>query len=165
MRRALALDARHFYAAYDLGRLLVRVRRYDEALRRSRGAARGRARRPGRALPDVHRLLAHGRKSEAERELALFKSLDEERKARRASGGEEQIEDTLPTPPEGEPCKSVPTSVSERVSMLRDANLSRSLRPARSRPRYCLVPLEFRRPCSSIDSAGEAALGAAEEAG
>ena len=44
--------------------------------------------------------------AEAERELALFKRLDEERKARRVAGEEENIEDTLPkSASEGEPEK------------------------------------------------------------
>ena len=38
LRRAVALDARHFYANYDLGRLLVRARRYDEAVAQCRRA-------------------------------------------------------------------------------------------------------------------------------
>jgi tetratricopeptide (TPR) repeat protein len=102
LRRAVALDARHFYAAYDLGRLLVRARRYDEALRVLQGAARLRERDPG-----VHYqlFLAYSRlkrAADAERELSLFKRYDDERKTRGAEG-EEKIEDTLPSPPTPEP--------------------------------------------------------------
>ena len=102
LRRAVALDARHFYAAYDLGRLLVRLKRYDEALGVLQGVARIRGRDPS-----VHYQLfiAYSRlkkTADAERELALFKRYDEERKARRAEG-EEQIEDTLPPPAASKP--------------------------------------------------------------
>jgi Flp pilus assembly protein TadD len=98
LRRALALDAKHFFASYDLGRLLVRARRYEEAITILRGAVTLRERDPG-----VHYQLfiAYSRlkrAADAERELALFRKLDEERKARRNEGGEERIEDTLPSP-------------------------------------------------------------------
>jgi tetratricopeptide (TPR) repeat protein len=103
LRRAVALDARHFYANYDLGRLLVRGRRYDEALAVLTGAARIRS---GDAGVHYQLFIVYTRtnkKTDADRELQLFKRLDEERKARRVSGGEEQIEDTLPKAKEGEP--------------------------------------------------------------
>ncbi|HEV7891411.1 MAG TPA: tetratricopeptide repeat protein, partial [Pyrinomonadaceae bacterium] len=103
LRRARALDARHFYASYDLGRLLVRGRRYDEALAVLTGAARIRERDAGVHYQLFIAYTRTGKKEEAARELQLFKRLDEERKARRTSGGEEQIEDTLPQAKEGEP--------------------------------------------------------------
>lgn len=95
LRRAVILDPRHFYANYELGRLLVRTKRYDEAIGVLAGAAQIRARDPG-----VHYqlFLAYSRlkrKDDAERELAVFKKCDAESKARRAQG-DEQIEDTLP---------------------------------------------------------------------
>ncbi|MFS8086511.1 MAG: tetratricopeptide repeat protein, partial [Acidobacteriota bacterium] len=39
LRRAVTLDPRHFYANYDLARLLVRTRRYEEAIAVLTGAA------------------------------------------------------------------------------------------------------------------------------
>ena len=44
LRRAVSLDPRHFYANYELGRLLVRTKRYEEAIGVLTGAARLRQR-------------------------------------------------------------------------------------------------------------------------
>lgn len=101
LRRAIAVDARHFYANYDLGRLLVRTRRFDEAITALQGAMSIRPRDPG-----VHYQLfiSYSRlkqKEAADRELALFKQYEAERKARRANE-EESIEDTLPRPANNE---------------------------------------------------------------
>jgi tetratricopeptide (TPR) repeat protein len=94
-RDVVALDPRHFYANYDLGRLLVRTRRYDEAIGVLAVAARIRPRDPGvhYQLFIVYTRLK--RKDDADHELAIFKRYDAESKARRAQG-DEQIEDTLP---------------------------------------------------------------------
>jgi Flp pilus assembly protein TadD len=98
LRQAVSRDARHFYANYDLGRLLVRGRRYVEALVVLDAAARIRESDPGVRYQMFLALSRLGRKEEAERELTRFRKLDEERKTRRVSGGEEQVEDALPPP-------------------------------------------------------------------
>jgi tetratricopeptide (TPR) repeat protein len=97
LRRAIALDARHFYAHYDLGRLLVRMKRYEEAIGVLQGAVRLRERDPGAHYQLFISYSRLKRKDEADRELVLFKQYDEERKTRRGEG-EERIEDTLPRP-------------------------------------------------------------------
>ena len=58
LRRAVSLDPRHFYANYELGRLLVRTKRYDEAIRVLGDASQIRARDPWRPLPAIHHLHA-----------------------------------------------------------------------------------------------------------
>jgi tetratricopeptide (TPR) repeat protein len=98
LREAIGREARHFYANYDLGRLLVRGRRYGEALKVLGAAARIRESDPGVRYQMFLALSRLGRKEEAERELALFRKLDAERKARPAGVEEEQIEDVLPPP-------------------------------------------------------------------
>jgi Flp pilus assembly protein TadD len=95
LRRARALQPGHFYANYDLGRLLVKAGRYDEAIPVLQHAAEL---RPNNASVHYQLFLAFSRlkrKDEAERELALFRRLDEERKARERSGQatEDEIED------------------------------------------------------------------------
>ncbi len=95
LRRAVARDPRHFFANYDLGRLLVRTRRYDEAIAALVIASQIRARDPG-----VHYQLflvytRLKRKDDADRELVIFKQYDAENKARRAQE-DEQLEDSLP---------------------------------------------------------------------
>jgi Flp pilus assembly protein TadD len=82
LRRAAALADKHFYAHYDLGRLLVKTRRYEEAIP---VLERGAALKPSN--PGVHYQLFMAfsrlkRKEDADRELALFKRLEEERKKR-----------------------------------------------------------------------------------
>jgi Flp pilus assembly protein TadD len=80
LRRAIAIDAKHFPANYDLGRLLVRLKRYDEALPiLQRGATLS------QNDPGIHYQLfmVYSRlkkKAEADRELAVFKRLEEARK-------------------------------------------------------------------------------------
>ena len=81
LRRALALDAKNYPAAYDLGRLFVRLKRYAEALPLLESTARFSGQDPG-----VHYqlFLAYsrlGRKADADRELETFKRLEEARKA------------------------------------------------------------------------------------
>jgi tetratricopeptide (TPR) repeat protein len=102
LRRAIALDARHFYAHYDLGRLLVRMKRYEEAIAVLQGAARLREHDPGSHYQLFISYSRLKRKDEADRELVLFKQYDEERKTGRKDG-EERIEDTLPRPTQDKP--------------------------------------------------------------
>ena len=77
LRRAIALDANGFPAYHDLGRLLVKLKKYDEALPILRRGAELNKKDPG-----VHYqlFLAYSRlrrKAEADQELAAFKQLDE----------------------------------------------------------------------------------------
>jgi predicted Zn-dependent protease len=77
LRRAIALDPNAFPPHHDLGRLLVKLRKYDEALPvLQRGAGLN------KQDPGVHYqlFLAYSRlrrKTEADKELAIFKALDE----------------------------------------------------------------------------------------
>jgi tetratricopeptide (TPR) repeat protein len=77
LRRAIQLDPKSFPSYHDLGRLLVKLRRYEEALPLLTRGAELNAKDPG-----VHYqlFLAYSRlkkKEEADRELAEFKRLDE----------------------------------------------------------------------------------------
>jgi tetratricopeptide (TPR) repeat protein len=90
LRRAIGLSDKHFFAHYDLGRLLVKQNRYEESLPLLQRAASLKLNHP-----DVHYQLFRAyarlkRKEEAERELTLFKKLDEERKRREKEGHTEQ---------------------------------------------------------------------------
>jgi len=81
LRRALEIDRDNYPAMYDLGRLLIRGRRYDEALTLLKRGADITPDDPG-----VHYqlFLIYSRlkqKPDADRELAVFKKLDEARKA------------------------------------------------------------------------------------
>ena len=95
LRRALALEPQNYPAHYDLGRLLVRLKRYEEALPiLERGVPLG------KNDPGIHYQLfiAYSRlkrKDDAERELIRFKSLEEARK-RGETGMSEK--DELPPP-------------------------------------------------------------------
>jgi tetratricopeptide (TPR) repeat protein len=80
LRRGIALDPKHYPAHYDLGKLLMRLRRYDEAL-----AVFERGLAPNDSDPGIRYQLFTvysrlRRKPEAERELAIFKRLEEARK-------------------------------------------------------------------------------------
>jgi len=80
LRRAAKLDANHFPANYDLGRLLVRRKLYDEAL-----PILERAAKLAKTDPGIHYQLfitysRLKRTTDAERELATFKQLEEARK-------------------------------------------------------------------------------------
>jgi Flp pilus assembly protein TadD len=103
LRRAVSLDPRHFYANYELGRLLVRTKRYEEAIGVLTGAARIREHDPSVHYQLFMTYTRLKRKADADRELAVFKQYDAESKARRGQG-DEQIEDTLPrSPSDGKP--------------------------------------------------------------
>jgi Flp pilus assembly protein TadD, contains TPR repeats len=102
LRRAIKLGDKHFYAHYDLGRLLVKTSRYGEAIPL---LERARLLKPNN--PDVHYQLFLAfvrlkRKDDADREMALFKKLDEQRKLREKAGETEQDDYVLPSlSPEG----------------------------------------------------------------
>jgi tetratricopeptide (TPR) repeat protein len=109
LRRAIALGDKHFYAHYDLGRLLVKTRRFEEAIPiLQRGAALK------ADNPDVHYQLFMAltrvkRKDEADREMALFKKLDEERKRREKEGGGQHgyVQGLLPPLPSPTPAENL----------------------------------------------------------
>jgi Flp pilus assembly protein TadD len=89
LRRAIKLGDKHFYAHYDLGRLLVKTGRYAEATPLLERAG---LLKPNN--PDVHyqlflALVRLKRKDDADREMALFKKLDEQRKLREKAGERE----------------------------------------------------------------------------
>jgi tetratricopeptide (TPR) repeat protein len=77
LRRAIELDPKGFPSYHDLGRLLVKLRRYDEAVPLLLRGIELNAKDPG-----IHYqlFLAYSRlkkKDEADKELAEFKRLDE----------------------------------------------------------------------------------------
>jgi Flp pilus assembly protein TadD len=82
LRRAIAINDKHFYANYDLGRLLVKSHRYDQALPLLQHAATLRPNNPSVHYQLFMALLRLKRKDEADRELTLFKQLDEAHKTR-----------------------------------------------------------------------------------
>jgi len=109
LRRALELDRDNYPATYDLGRLLIRQRRYDEALGLlKRGAELS------KDDPGVHYqlFLVYSRlkqKTDADRELAVFKKLEEVRKAGEggAMGGVTKELQAVPNTPR-EPLPTTP---------------------------------------------------------
>ncbi|HMF58231.1 MAG TPA: tetratricopeptide repeat protein [Pyrinomonadaceae bacterium] len=86
LQRAMRLsNNRHFVAIYDMGRLLVKTQRYEEAIPILLRGTMLNTRFPG-----IHYqlFLAYSRlkrRAEASQELEIFKRLDEERKRRRRS--------------------------------------------------------------------------------
>lgn len=95
LRRAIALShERHFVAHYDLGRLLVKLRRYDEAIPILERGANLNSRYPGIHYQLFLALSRLKRKAEADRELSLFKQLEEQNKSRRR--GDYSTEDLMP---------------------------------------------------------------------
>lgn len=100
---AIALSGeKHFFAHYDLGKLLIKQKRYDEAIPVLERSAVLKS-----TNPDVHYQLFVGlsrlkRKAAADRELTLFRKLDIERKLREKAGDSEQndyVESSLSPPP------------------------------------------------------------------
>lgn len=80
LRRALAVNQRHFNANHDLGRLLVKTKRYVESLPFLQRAAELKS-----DNPDVHyqiflALSRLKRKTDADRELGIYKELREREK-------------------------------------------------------------------------------------
>ena len=82
LRHAIGINDKHFYANYDLGRILVKMKRYEEALVVLKHAATLKARNPSVHYQMFIALSRLKQKDEAERELAIFKELEAERKAR-----------------------------------------------------------------------------------
>jgi Flp pilus assembly protein TadD len=80
LRQAIALDPQNFAAHHDLGRLLVKLKRYEEALPPlERGAALN-ANDPGIHYQLFTAYSRLKRKADADRELAIFKRFQEARK-------------------------------------------------------------------------------------
>src|SRR5205085_1437379 len=77
------LSDKHFYARYDLGRLLVKTRRYEEAIPILQQGVAIKSNNPGVHYQLFVAFSRLKRKTEADSELALFKQLEEERKTRR----------------------------------------------------------------------------------
>jgi len=97
LRRAIAINNKHFYANYDLGRLLVKSHRYDQAVPILLHAV---MLKPNNASVHYQLFLALSRlkrKAEADGELTTFKKLDEARKARPRSESDVE-EDDLQNP-------------------------------------------------------------------
>jgi tetratricopeptide (TPR) repeat protein len=95
LRRALVVSHdRHFVAHYDLGRLLVKLRRYDEAIPVLERGATLNARYPGIHYQLFLAFSRLKRKEAADRELALFKQLEQESKSR--PRGDYSTEDLTP---------------------------------------------------------------------
>jgi tetratricopeptide (TPR) repeat protein len=102
LRRAVATDARHFFANYDLGRVLVHAKQYEEALDMLMAAGRIRPRDPGVHYQLFMAYTRLKRKDDADRELKLFKQYETESKSQR-SDPNAQIEDSLPRPKQDPP--------------------------------------------------------------
>jgi tetratricopeptide (TPR) repeat protein len=93
LRSAIKINDKHFYANYDLGRLLVKSRRYEEALPILQHAVMLKPNNSSVHYQLFMALTRLKRKDAADRELATFKQLDEERKARPTSELEPDDED------------------------------------------------------------------------
>src|SRR4030095_1945993 len=96
LRRAWERDRENYPAMYDLGRLLIRTKRYDDALNILKRGAELSPDDPG-----VHYqlFLIYSRlkqKSDADRELAVFKKLEEARKANQGGMMGNATNDPLP---------------------------------------------------------------------
>ena len=104
LRKALTIDPKNYPATYDLGRILVRTRRYDEAISTLERGVKLAGDDPG-----VHYqlFLAYSRmqrKDDANRELELFKQLEEARKKREQNG----TTDNVPLPVDASTQRSRP---------------------------------------------------------
>ncbi|HKG15298.1 MAG TPA: tetratricopeptide repeat protein, partial [Pyrinomonadaceae bacterium] len=94
---------------YDLGRLLVRLKRYDEAVPILRGAEALNAKDPGVHYQLFLALSRLKKTEEAKRELAAYKRLDGAQRARQDADGDK--EPGPPTePPLPEPSVTLPGS-------------------------------------------------------
>jgi tetratricopeptide (TPR) repeat protein len=92
LRSAIAINNKHFYANYDLGRLLVKSRRYEGALPILQHSARLKPNNPSVHYQLFMALSRLKRKGEADRELTIFKELDQNRKSNRKSDMESEDE-------------------------------------------------------------------------
>ena len=77
LRRAIQLDPKGYPSYHDLGRLLVKLRRYDEALPLLKRGAELNDKDPGIRYQLFLAYSRLKRKDEADKELAEFKRLDE----------------------------------------------------------------------------------------
>ncbi|HZG50988.1 MAG TPA: tetratricopeptide repeat protein, partial [Pyrinomonadaceae bacterium] len=80
LRRAIALDPKNFAAHHDLGRLLVKLKRYEEALPLLERGVELNANDPGIHYQLFTAYSRLKRKTDADRELAIFKRFEEARK-------------------------------------------------------------------------------------
>jgi tetratricopeptide (TPR) repeat protein len=110
LRQALAIDGKHFPANYDLGRLLARLKRYNEALPILEFGATLSTSDPGIHYQLFLTYSRLKRKPDAERELAIFKRLEGARKQ-----GETSMEGsaTVEPPPPGAPQRIAPRSIKD----------------------------------------------------
>lgn len=105
LRRAIELDKESFPAYHDLGRLLVKLKKYEEALPILRRGAQLNKKDPGVHYQLFLALARLKRKAEADQELATFKELDEANKhaptpmGSSAKAGSANETDTLPPLP------------------------------------------------------------------
>jgi tetratricopeptide (TPR) repeat protein len=94
----MAKDPKNYPAHHDLGRLLIKLKRYDEAVPVLERGATLNSNDPGIHYQLFTAYSRLKRKTEAERELALFKQLEESRKKGEGmSGGSATGDATLPT--------------------------------------------------------------------
>jgi tetratricopeptide (TPR) repeat protein len=91
LRQAIRINDQHFYANYDLGRLLVKSLRYQQAIPVLQHAVSLKPNNPSAHYQLFMALSRLKRKEEARQELAIFKQLDEARKAR--PRGEADVDD------------------------------------------------------------------------
>jgi tetratricopeptide (TPR) repeat protein len=98
LRRAIALNDKHFFANSDLGRLLVRTRRYDEAVPVLQAAGKLRPKDPGVHYQLFMALSRLKQKEAADRELAIFKELDEAKKSKRTTDAGIPDDEFVPSP-------------------------------------------------------------------
>jgi len=99
LRSAIAINDQHFYANYDLGRLLVKSKRYEDSLGILRHAATLKPRNASVHYQLFIALSRLKRKEEAQRELAIFNQLDEERKAQSRQNDDAEVENPEPASP------------------------------------------------------------------
>src|SRR6266851_4257365 len=121
LRRAIAINDKHFYANYDLGRLLVKSRKYDQALPILEHAAALKPNNPAVHYQLFMALSRLKRKDDADRELATFKELDEARKARPRS--ETEIDDEDLQNPAPSPSSDRPTPIRSQYHSRRGLSL------------------------------------------
>jgi len=105
LRNAIALDKDNFPAHYDLGRLLIKLKRNEEAATILERGIKLNDKDPGVRYQLFTAYTRLKRKAEAERELAIFKNLDDSRRQRaltplgtNAKGAETATEAEAPPP-------------------------------------------------------------------
>jgi len=85
LRRAITLNAKLYPPHYDLGRLLVRLKRYEEGVQVLQGSAVMNANDPGVHYQLFIAFSRLKRKEDAQRELTTFQKLESVRKTRQRS--------------------------------------------------------------------------------